>query len=305
MRNTKLAWTVGLTALAFYGCGDSSGTGSKKDSGADAPSVVTKNDAGTATSTTTSTGTGTNTLTQTGTQTSTTTATGTRVDGSAGVDVASPPPVDGGAGDAPLVVVPLDGGTPLDGTQAFDVGVRVDSGSTIDGSARADVPVKNDSGAAAGKCDYPKCLLDLAKDCAPDGACVQQTTLPTGGGLGPWTSTTAACYDNGVKMLISSTYSIDLATLNVVGTTTSTWKKASGVCYSMETAYSAITPTTITYVIKNASGATVGTMAADTTANTQTITCTGEAPVVLPLNCESSGVDAGAGTACTAGSCTF
>jgi len=290
--------------IALYGCGDGSGTSSKKDGGADAPSVVTKNDAGTATNTTTSTGTVTSTLTQTGTQTSTTTATGTRVDGSVGADVASPPPVDSGAGDAPLVAPP-DGATPLDGTQAFDVGVRIDSGSVIDGSARADVPVKNDSGAAAGKCDYPKCLVDLAKDCAPEGACVQQTTLPTGGGLGPWTSTTAACYDNGVKMLISSTYGIDLTTLDLVGTTTSTWKKASGVCYSFETAYSAIAPTSITYVIKNASGATVGTTVADTTANTQTITCTGEAPVVLPLNCESSGVDAGTGTACTAGSCTF
>ena len=304
MRNTKLALTVGLTAFAFYGCGDSGGTSSKKDSGADAPSVVTKRDAGTATNTATSTSTVTSTLTQTATQTSTTTATGTRVDGSAGVDVASPPRVDGGAADAPLVV-PADGGTPLDGTQGFDVGVRVDSGSTIDAGARADVPVKNDSGAAAGKCDYPKCLLNLAKDCAPEGVCVQQTTLPTGGGLGPWTSTTAACYGNGVKMLISSTYGIDLTTLELAGTTTSTWKKASGVCYSFETAYSAIAPTSITYVIKNASGVAVGTMVADTTANTQTITCTGEAPVVLPLNCESSGVDAGAGNACTAGSCTF
>jgi len=298
MRNTKLAWTVGLSVLALYGCGD--GSGSKKDSGADALSVATKSDAGTATSTTTSTGTVTSTLTQTGTQTSTTTATGTRVDGSAGVDVASPPPVDGGAGDAPLVV-PVDSGTPLDGTQAFDVGVRVDSGAAIDGSAGADVPVKNDGGAAAGKCDYPKCLLDLAKDCAPEGACVQQTTLPTGGGLGPWTSTSAACYENGVKMLVSSTYSIDLTSLELAGTTTNTWKKASGVCYSMETAYSAITPTSVTYVIRNAAGATVGTMAADTTANTQTITCTGEAPVVLPLNCES----ADAGAVCTTGSCTF
>jgi hypothetical protein len=45
----------------------------------------------------------------------------------------------------------------------------------------------------------------------------------------------------------------------------------------------------------------------DNNAGTQTITCAGGAPVVLPLNCGSSNADAGTTTspACTTGSCTF
>ncbi len=305
MRNTKLALMIGLAALVLHGCGDDGGGGSKKDGGADAPSVL-PNDASTATSTSTLT----STVTQTRTQTSTTTATGTSLDGSAGPD-ATRPPVDGGAGsDGPLVPVPIDGGLTLDGAVALDGGPALDGGARIDsavadGSALADVPVNSDSPTAAGKCDYPSCFADLVKDCSPAGACVQQSTPVTGGLTGPWTTTVATCHDNGVKMQLTSTYSIDLVTAEMSGTTTTTWKKPAGVCFSLETAYSSATLTSVNYVIKNAAGATVGTMVADIDANTQTITCTGAAPVVLPLDCDASDADGGSGAECTAGACTF
>jgi hypothetical protein len=300
--------------LALYGCGDSSPSKKTDSSVADA-SVTTTN-----TNTNTDTLPPTSTVTTTTTVTNTVTSTNTAIDASPGNPDSTPvTPSDGGA------TIGLDGGTTigLDGgtTIGLDSGATIglDSGATIgqDGATTPDVPATtpdaalnsdvtstpdaattSDAPASTGNCNYPQCYIDLVKDCVPSGACVQQTT--TIGSPIPTSSNIAICYDNGVKMLTV----MDFSNVSLL-TQTETVKNASGVCYTMEALISAASSGNITYTMKNAAGATVATLAIDTTAQTETITCTGGPPVVVPTNCGSSNSDAGSGTTCTTGTCAF
>jgi hypothetical protein len=53
--------------------------------------------------------------------------------------------------------------------------------------------------------------------------------------------------------------------------------------------------------VKNAAGTTVATVVTDLTAGTETITCVGSSPVVVPMNC---GDRSDGGTmSCTKGTC--
>jgi hypothetical protein len=152
-------------------------------------------------------------------------------------------------------------------------------------------------------CGVPACYLDLLLPCMPEGACVQQTTTMCGATACATPSTTTPtgvtsnmCFDNGVKMLMNMDMSNPLAT-----TATTTMKKGSAVCgtivvgpYSKDTG-----PPTAT--VKNAAGTTVATVVTDLTAQTETITCVGSAPVVVSMGC--GGRSDGGTSSCTKGIC--
>ena len=277
MRERKSALMFGLLTLAVYGCGGDGG-GKKTDSGA-------PDGASTNTSTVTSTITPTNTNTNTTTLTTTTTK--TSVDGGTGnPDTAVPTGNDGGTG-IEVGSTKIEAGS-VDVNVTVDVGVgatKLDS-ATVDGGTIADAPSSGDVPTSTGACNYPQCYIDLIKNCAPGGSCVQQTTISP-------TLSTNLCYGNGVKMISS----IDVTAL----TTTTTWKNGSGICYTQEAPIS-VTSGNLTYTLRNAAGAVVATQAIDSTANTMTITCTGASPVVVPNNCGSSSADGGSAT-CPAGTC--
>ena len=134
----------------------------------------------------------------------------------------------------------------------------------------------------------------ISGSCLPSGSCVEQSDATTGA--------TNICYANGVK---------ELSAVSISGTSISdvvTVKNGSTTCYSMTLDMaSALSGGPITMTIKNASGATVGTMAIDSTTGQATVTCTGAAPVVLGSNCsgglDPTGTTTGS-TACTTGPCT-
>jgi hypothetical protein len=80
-------------------------------------------------------------------------------------------------------------------------------------------------------------------------------------------------------------------------------------CYSYETPFSVGSGSSATVVYKNAAGATVVTIAMNTTAKTETITCAGGSPVVVSFDACGSSTDAGSsaadgGAGCTTGTCT-
>jgi hypothetical protein len=146
-------------------------------------------------------------------------------------------------------------------------------------------------------CGYPACYLDLISPCAPDGACVDQTTETCGASAcsTPTTVTTNLCFDNGAKEQVEIDRS-DPSTF----TMTSTWKKDSTVCCTITGTYSTAA-TTSTFAVKNAAGTTVATVVDDMTAQTVTITCAGGSPVVVAMACLNP--DGGTLSACTTGIC--
>ena len=75
--------------------------------------------------------------------------------------------------------------------------------------------------------------------------------------------------------------------------------------YSLEAPYSTASAGSLSYTMKNAAGATVATVAIDSTAKTTTITCSGASPVVVPSNCDSGSDAASSSATCTTGSCAF
>lgn len=289
MREIKLALLVGLVSLAAYGCGDSS---SNKTDGpvanGDTPGT-TKLD----------TGAGPDTVVPATDVPVKTDVPPTPLDGGTKTDV-PPGTVDGAvteAGPTPL----LDGSVAVDGTQGIDGNVAVDASTGIDGSVAADAPAATDAptgvdtGTTTGMCGYPSCYTDLAKECIPQGACVQQMN----------TSTTALginmCYANGVKVGSVT----DMASITSM-TTKTTFKKGDTVCYTLEAPY-VLNATTVTYTMKDAVGVTVATIVENENTNTWTITCAGGgAPVVGPADCNDS-VDGGTGStaACPAGTCAL
>jgi hypothetical protein len=130
----------------------------------------------------------------------------------------------------------------------------------------------------------PACFVStvtsLTAGCLPSGTCTTHTDLGT--------LTTTICYSNGVKvvsMLSGSSF-------------TSTYKNASGVCYS--TAASAPTGTSAQILYKNAAGTTVVEIDVPDTGmpNKQTYTCEGGAPIMVDTNspaCQAVLPDAGTG----------
>jgi hypothetical protein len=152
-------------------------------------------------------------------------------------------------------------------------------------------------------CGYPACYLDLLLPCMPEGACVEQATTmcgatacPTSSTTTPTGVTTSVCFDNGVKMLVDIDMSNPLAV-----TANGTLKKGSVVCYT--TAVGPYSQGTVapTATVKNGAGTTVATMVTDLTAGTETITCVGNSPVVVPMGCGGK-LDGGT-SICTEGIC--
>jgi hypothetical protein len=310
MRAMKLALVFGLLSVASYGCGDG-GEAKKNDA---APPTGTNTSTNTTTTTTTNTSTSTTTGTPTATNTTTATSTATVTNLDAGSpDTAPVATLDGGGDDGPLapaldggaspdggtVTPAVDGGTVLDGAIAVDGGAPLDAGAAADAPLASDGPA-GDAPSTTGNCNYPQCYIDIFTDCAPSGACVIQTTA---GGLS--SITTNICFENGIKEQSLSTFSIDIGSGTMTGTTVSTWKNAGGVCYTIEEPYSSVSLTSLTQTYKNPSGAALATVTIDTVAGTQTITCTGQAPVVVATNCGSADTDAGSTPACTTGTCAF
>jgi len=306
MRKTNLALMCGLVTMAIYGCG-SDGGGKATDAARD--TIPPTN---TLTGTSTQTSTTTQTSTQTTTSTLTTTTTQTSVDGGAGnPDAAISGVNDGGGTGIDMGITQLDAGgvdagvTADVGSTGIDTGTSlidsagVDGGATVDVGMAADAPATTDSPTSTGSCNYPQCYIDIFTDCAPSGSCVLQTTAGTS------SATTNICFDNGVKDQSVSTFTFDLGTLTMTGTTISTWKNAAGICYTIEEPYSSASVTSLTQTYKSPAGVALATVTIDTTANTQTITCTGQSPVVLPTNCGSSDADAGSSATCPTGTCTF
>lgn|GEM_PF-3165164 len=162
------------------------------------------------------------------------------------------------------------------------------------------------TGTGTGRCNYPECATKLFTGCTIEGCgggCVTEQGMLCGAtacAQPPTSEPTAVysntCHGNGVK------------TLNTVDikaeTSVTTVKKNGRVCYSIEMPYSSGTTTGITMILKNGSGATVGTYVIDTKDKTATITCTGGSPVVVPLDCVSSSTSSTSCPACTTGTCT-
>jgi hypothetical protein len=136
-------------------------------------------------------------------------------------------------------------------------------------------------------CGVPACYLELLLSCIPEGACVEQATTTCGAtacATPPATTPTGAtnniCFDNGVKMLMV----IDMS--NPLGTTaTATTKKGSAVCLTTVVGPYSQGTVAPTATVKNAAGTTVATVVTDLTAQTETITCVGSSPVVVPMGC--------------------
>jgi len=166
----------------------------------------------------------------------------------------------------------------------------------------ADGGFASDAGIFA-SCGYPACYLDLLLPCMPEGACVEQATTmcgvtacPTSSATAPTGTTNNMCFDNGVKMLVDIDMSNPLAV-----TATATVKKGSAVCLTTVVGPYSQSTVAPTATVKNAAGTTVATMVTDLTAQTETITCVGGSPVVVPMGC--GGSSDGGTSSCTKGTC--
>jgi hypothetical protein len=136
------------------------------------------------------------------------------------------------------------------------------------------------------ECTLPSCLARLNALCEPAGACVQQTT-PGG---------THICYANGVKLLSSFGAGAGSSVSH-----TRVTKPDGSACYEVEGRLAGTgAPPSFTYT--DAGGALLATATYDGTAMALTVTCTGEAPVEVPLRCATTGGPVSA-TLCTSGSC--
>lgn len=144
-------------------------------------------------------------------------------------------------------------------------------------------------GTGASSCVLPSCLKNLGTGCVESGSCATQTNLETGS----WNT----CYDNGVKEIVVNDVNTDDKTLTV--------KNGSSTCFStafngndVYTCMGAIT-------VKDASGATVASVALDCSGAFYTVTCTGGQAVALDPSCQTAWpVSALMGSGCEEGGCT-
>jgi hypothetical protein len=199
-----------------------------------------------------------------------------------------------------------DGGTGGGGTAgglSGGGGTTSSSGGTNKGGATATGGTGTaTSTGGTGSCDLPACYQDLVSACVPTGTCVEQrvamcgaTACPQPLGTLPSSIVANQCYANGVTVVEVT----DTASTNVVTTVKGNGK----ACYSYETQYSEESPTSLPIVLKNPAGTTVVTFVIDNTNSTASITCAGDSPVQVSLDCLPSSA-AGATADCNTGTCT-
>jgi hypothetical protein len=189
------------------------------------------------------------------------------------------------------------------GVAALGCGGGSGSNNIADGGLAGDTGIFASDAGIFASCGYPACYLDLLLPCMPEGACVEQTTTmcgatacPTSSTTTPTGMTTSVCFDNGVKMLVDIDMSNPLAV-----TANGTLKKGSAVCYTTVVGPYSQSTVAPTATVKNAAGTTVATVVTDLTAGTETITCVGGSPVVVPMGC--GGRPDGGTSSCTKGIC--
>jgi hypothetical protein len=189
------------------------------------------------------------------------------------------------------------------GAAALGCGGGSGSNNIADGGLAGDTGIFASDAGIFASCGYPACYLDLLLPCMPEGACVEQATTMCGAAAcatpsttTPTGMTTSVCFDNGVKMLVDIDMSNPLAV-----TATGTLKKGSAVCYTTVVGPYSQGTVAPTATVKNAAGTTVATLVTDLTAQTETITCVGSSPVVVPMGC--GGRPDGGTSSCTTGTC--
>ena len=160
---------------------------------------------------------------------------------------------------------------------------------------------------STGGCANQACLNTIANlmaDCLPSGTCVEQITQSgTTGEAGN------VCFSNGIKMSI--TMGAPSGASGPVNMSI-TAKKGTSVCYSWSLAMAMASGSSASesMTVKNASGATVATLAVDTNGN-ETITCPGGTPTPIDATCASASTSistisaAGNSNNCTQGTCAF
>jgi hypothetical protein len=135
------------------------------------------------------------------------------------------------------------------------------------------------------ECHYPRCLEDLAQECAPAGACTMQANATT--------TVVNYCFSNEVKILRTGD-----------GTTRrSRVMKGGRLCYSVE---SPVTGSTFTITYRNGAGQVIATSMVDP-GPFVSVACEGQAPVQIPRQCGSPDdvprAGAGPGITCPTGAC--
>jgi hypothetical protein len=170
------------------------------------------------------------------------------------------------------------------GILALTAGCGGSSSSSLDGGGGigGNSGAGGGGGGSTGACNMPSCL-NVSQSCIPSGTCIEQADATTGA--------TNLCYSNGVKIISTVDASLNL---------TSTVKNATTTCWSMTGSLTSFLGGGA-LTLKNASGATVGTLTSDQTTGATSVTCTGaSAPVVLSDACNAG---ASASASCTTGAC--
>jgi len=180
----------------------------------------------------------------------------------------APTVIDAGAVD----VVAIDGGKidggKIDGGPAVDGAKGIDGGKVIDGGAALDGQTVD-----AGGCVLPSCMAAGGQGCLPSGTC----TSPAGA--------TNKCYANGVSTATQG------ALTDATGMTV-TFKNGTAFCYALGVDMSVLTAymggTAATIPVKDAAGASVGTLSFDPTTLQASVTCQGAQPVALAPACSAA-----------------
>ncbi len=148
-------------------------------------------------------------------------------------------------------------------------------------------------GTTASTCQLPSCLKNLGADCAPSGTCTVEDHPDTGA--------KNFCYGNGVKKITV----LDVSDYSTALTVT----KSGSTCFTTAFIGNDFFNSQGDLTVKDASGATVATLAMDADTSTHFIvTCPGADPVTLDDSCKTvwpvSGLTDQGGATCTDGTCS-
>lgn len=137
------------------------------------------------------------------------------------------------------------------------------------------------AGGVPGSCGEADCLDALFATCVPEGDCAAQAASS------PSASSTTICYDNGVTVSYTASYSGSAATLEL------TVRRRGQVCYTIE-ASGDFEASAFDYVVRDRNGKQVASVTPADKAGSITVVCNGRAPVTIDGETCGPSVDANA-----------
>jgi hypothetical protein len=155
-------------------------------------------------------------------------------------------------------------------------------------------------GGTTGASTCPPCLVTLVANCIPSGTCTEQSSPSSATGV----TTDNICYSNGVKDAVTDTVDATSGTITFNATIT----KSGATCFTEDGSFDfgaggGSGSTSISFTIKNASGAVVATLTEDTATGVTTVSCGGQS-YPLDNSCgmtmpSTGGSGGSSGTSCT------